>query len=113
MEEAVAVQHSDDRRGTEIDEALAGALRELHGRWLVRANAFEIPHREHATTAVLSIDRRKHHVRHVAEIRRECLRIVGFAPKVDLAQRVRAELANDASRLVPRDDELQDAAEYA
>ncbi len=109
VEEAVLVEHADDRLGPKIDQALS-VLEGHCGHSLdVGAIAIEVLHTQHVVGRELAVDQWEDDVGHVREIVVEGLGVLRLQSHLDLAQGVLAELVNHPSRLVARDDQLKEA----
>ena len=113
VEEAVAVDHPDDRGGAEVDQFLSGFPRQRLRLGSVGPQAVDELHAQHPRPGQLGVHRREDDAGQVQEVRRERLDVVGFLPQVHLALRVVHELVDDAPRLVAREHPLEDRAERA
>ncbi len=111
VEEAVPVEHPDDRRGAEVEQVVALVLVELLRRRRGRLVAVEELHAQDVAAGELAEDLREDDVRHVAEVGGEGLGVVGLAGEIELAQRVLGELLEDLARLQALEEGLQEAAE--
>jgi hypothetical protein len=108
VEEAVAVEHADDRFGAELDQAPPVLLAQLAGARLGGLDPVDVFLHQQARARELAVDAGENDALHVAEAGGEGLGVVGLAREVDLAQRVLAELADHPPRLVAAEEELQE-----
>ncbi|MEZ5313974.1 MAG: hypothetical protein R2862_10195 [Thermoanaerobaculia bacterium] len=111
VEEAVVVQHPDDRRGAEVDQLVAILLGEVERALRARLEAVEELHADDVAPRELAVDLREDDVGHVAEVGRESLGVVRLARQVELAQRVLGELLEHLARLEALEEGLQEASE--
>ena len=111
MEEAVAVDHADDRRRAEVDQAVAVGVGEALGLGRVGLVAGEVLHGQQVRAARLPVDPREDHVRLVLEVGLEGLGVVGLQPQVHLAQGVVDELVDQPLGAHPGEEELEDPSQ--